>query len=100
VVTKRKVIWPQLSKQQLREAYNHIKKDAPASALKVRKSIVNATIELVNHPNKNAADKFKMDNDGSFRAFELFRYRIAYQVTETEIIILRVRHTSMEPLKY
>lgn len=38
--------------------------------------------------------------DGSFRANELHSYRIAYRITENEIIIVRVRHTSMEPKSY
>ena len=47
-----------------------------------------------------APDKYRINNDGSFRAYELHRYRIAYRLTEKEIIILRVRHTSMEPKQY
>ena len=45
-------------------------------------------------------DKYRKNNDGSFRAYELHRYRIAYRVTEKEIIIVRVRHTGMEPKQY
>jgi len=39
------------------------------------------------------------DNDGSFRAFEKYNYRVTYKVKETEIIIARVRHISREPLE-
>lgn len=45
-------------------------------------------------------DKYRMNNDGSFRAYELLRYRVSYQIIEKEIIIVRVRHTSMEPKQY
>ena len=100
MVKKRKVIWPDFSKQQLRKAYDHIKKDSLQNADKVRKAIVKSTTDLVDHPNKHPVDKFRSDNDGTFRAYELYHYRIAYQVTETEIIIVRVRHTSMEPVQY
>jgi len=100
VVKKRKLIWPQNPKHQLREAYDHIKKDSLVNADKVRNAIVAATLELRDHPNKYAVDKFKTNNDGTFRAFELFHYRIAYRVTDAEIIVVRVRHTSMEPLGY
>ena len=100
MVKKRRLIWPYDPKQQLRAAYNHIKKDSLKNADKVRKAIVQATLELREYPNKHAADKYKVNNDGTFRAFELYHYRIAYQVTETEVVILRVRHTSMEPLGY
>jgi len=97
---KRKLIWPAIAKQQLRNAYDHIKEDSPKNAYKVRNAIVAATMALREHPNKYTADKYKTDNDGTFRSFEIYHYRIAYQVTKTEIIILRVRHTRMEPLEY
>lgn len=45
-------------------------------------------------------DRFKFDNDGSFRAFEEFKYRVAYKITEDQIRILRIRHTSREPIEY
>ena len=97
---KRKIIWPLIPKQQLHEAYDHIKRESLQNADKVRYAIVAATLELSDHPNKHKTDKYKLNNDGSFRAFELFHYRVAYQVTDTEIIIVRVRHTRMEPKGY
>jgi len=100
MVKKRKLIWPYNPKHQLREAYNYIKKDSLKNADKVRQAIVSATLDLPDHPNKHAADKYKMNNDGTFRAFELYHYRITYQVTVSEIVIVRVRHTGMEPFTY
>jgi plasmid stabilization system protein ParE len=59
-----------------------------------------STQKLVANPEMNAADKYRKNNDRSFRAYELHHFRIAYKVTEKEIIIVRVRHTSMEPKQY
>ena len=39
-------------------------------------------------------------NDGSWRAFEKYRFRISYRVMEKEIRIVRFRHTSRTPLNY
>jgi len=101
MVKRRKIIWPAFAKQQLRQMYDHIRKDSPKNALKVRNAIVAATLELPEHPNMHPADKYRTSNEnGEFRAFELFHYRIAYQVTKESITIVRVRHTSMEPLSY
>jgi plasmid stabilization system protein ParE len=100
MVGNRKVIWPFISRQQLKEMYDHIKKDSLKNAESVRQIIISATKELVDFPHKYPPDKYKLNNDGSFRAFELFHYRICYQVTENEIIIVRLRHTSMKPLDY
>lgn len=100
MVTKLKIIWPPISQQQLRDAYNHIKKDSLQNADKVRKAIAAATNTLSNHPLKHPLDKYKVNNDGNFRAFELYHFRIAYQITQAAIVIVRVRHSSMEPLNY
>ncbi|WP_425474793.1 type II toxin-antitoxin system RelE/ParE family toxin [Niabella insulamsoli] len=59
-----------------------------------------STKNLSRNPKIHALDKYRKQNDGSFRAYEIYHYRIAYHVTDKEIIILRVRHTSMEPKDY
>jgi hypothetical protein len=41
-------------------------------------------------------DKYRKNNDGSFRAYEIYRYRI----TDKEIIVVCIRDTSMEPGEY
>lgn len=53
-------------------------------------------------PMRYPADKLRLDGDASFRAVELRRYRISYLVDEAagKVIIVRVRHTSREPLGY
>ncbi|WP_119080756.1 type II toxin-antitoxin system RelE/ParE family toxin [Chitinophaga alhagiae] len=52
---------------------------------------------LLTHPEQCAPDKYKLNNDGSFRAFELHRLRVSYRYTGREIRIVRVRHTRMNP---
>jgi len=62
--------------------------------------ILASTHELATSPKVYRPDKFKRDNDGNFRAYELHRYRIAYHMGKDEVTIVRVRHTSMEPQDY
>jgi len=57
-------------------------------------------VSCLPHPECYGPDKYKLNNDDTYRAFEKHRYRIAYRVLDTEIRILRVRHTSMEPQGY
>ena len=59
-----------------------------------------STRRLGANPEIYPPDKYRNNNDGSFRAYELHHYRIAYRITEKEIIITRMRHTSMEPKQY
>jgi plasmid stabilization system protein ParE len=66
----------------------------------VKNTILKTTKEVLENPNLFEQDRFKFDNDGSFRAFEKFKYRVAYKITNTQIRIIRIRHTSREPIEY
>jgi plasmid stabilization system protein ParE len=95
-----KIVWRKGALDHLRKHCEHIKKDSPQSAGKVRDTIFNMAESLKKNPGIHPLDKYKMDNKGDIRAFEKYHLRIAYQVTKSEIRIIRVRHTSRNPLKY
>jgi plasmid stabilization system protein ParE len=96
----REIRWPLLAQRQLWKAYQYILLDSYQNAEKVKNDILLSTRNLPANPEMYPPDKYRLNNDGSFRAYELHRYRIAYRITEKEIIIVRVRHTSMEPKQY
>jgi plasmid stabilization system protein ParE len=95
-----RVVWDEEARHQLRLIYEYIKLDSPRSAKKVRDDIVGIARKLASHPESHPADKYKTNNDGSFRAFEKHRYRVSYRIKEKEIRVLRIRHTKMTPLEY
>jgi len=95
-----KVNMVNVAASQLKHACAYIKKDSPKNSLKVKKDILSAFTALSLSPEKYPPDKYKRDNDGSYRAFELHHYRIVYRVLPAEIKILTLRHTSMEPIEY
>jgi plasmid stabilization system protein ParE len=80
--------------------FDFISSDSPQNALKVLGDIVAALNKAAHNPEFYGPDKYKKDNDGSYRAFEKHRYRIAYRFTDNVIRVLRVRHTSREPREY
>jgi plasmid stabilization system protein ParE len=94
------VIWRKLALKQLNKAYNYIKKDSLQSAKKVREEIFDTAERLKNNPEIYPLDKYRKNNNGTIRAFEVYNYRISYQIAKSEIRILRVRHTKREPLKH
>src|SRR5690606_35725362 len=98
--TKHVVVWDKPAYASLQKAYERIKKDSPANAEKVREGILKTARGLADHPEKYPPDKFKADNQGDYRAFEWFSYRVAIKVKKNEIIILRVRHVKQEPKEY
>ena len=95
-----KVAWSEDARQQLKAAYNYIKEDSSQNAKKIRSDIANIVSSLPLNPHKYPQDKYKLANDGSYRAFEKHKYRIVNRVLDREIRILRIRHTSIEPKNY
>ncbi|MDE3184856.1 MAG: type II toxin-antitoxin system RelE/ParE family toxin [Bacteroidota bacterium] len=94
------VVWNLNAKQELKRVYEYILKDSWQNAIKVRQEIIDAVLSLPEHPDKHPPDKHKINNDGTWRAFEIDRYRISYRVKKDQIRIIRLRHTSRSPLPY
>ena len=94
------VVWTKRSQQHLKKIYDYINRESPQNALKVINAITTAVAKTIANPEIYAPDKYKKDNDGSYRAFEKYSHRISYRFSKKVIRILRVRHTSMEPKKY
>ena len=92
------VVWSNSAKAELKKVYEYIGLDSLQNAQMVRDTLVDLTIDLPQHPEKYPSDKFKKDNDGSWRAFEKYHYRISYRIMKEEIRIVRLRHTSKSPL--
>ncbi len=99
-MVKKKVVWDTKAYLQLEKEHKFIKKKSVIAANKVRKSIRDTAKSLALHSDIYSLDRFKKNNDGNYRAFEKYSYRVTYKVKENQIIILRVRHTSREPLEY
>ncbi|HEX7845050.1 MAG TPA: type II toxin-antitoxin system RelE/ParE family toxin, partial [Chitinophagaceae bacterium] len=93
-------VWTKRSQLHMKQAYDHISKDSLQNAIKVLEDIVNAVNNVKANPEFYAADKYKKNNDGSYRAFEKNSYRIAYRFDNNVIRVLRVRHTGREPKNY
>ncbi|HEY0245017.1 MAG TPA: type II toxin-antitoxin system RelE/ParE family toxin [Mucilaginibacter sp.] len=90
-------VWSKRAKAELKKAYLYILLDSLQNAEAVRDDLIDLTIDLSEHPEKYPLDKFKKDNDGTWRAFEKHHYRISYRTTAQEIRIVRLRHTSKSP---
>jgi plasmid stabilization system protein ParE len=94
------VIWSKRSLSQLQDIYTYIEKESPKGAIKV----VNAVVSRINSLGEKAmmfeADRFKKNNDGSYRAIPVYTYRIVYKIKLNQVHILKIHHTSRLPKKY
>jgi plasmid stabilization system protein ParE len=78
-----------------------IKENSLQNAETVERNIQAKIDKLLKYPESCSPDKFKSFNPhNNYRAFELHRLRISYFVSDTEIRIVRVRHTSQTPRWY
>ncbi len=94
------VVWDKKALIQLNDTFDFLKTKSIISAKKVIIILLKLTDELSRDFEIYELDRFKLKNDGSFRAFEQYNYRISYRVTSNQIRILRVRHTSRNPKIY
>lgn len=94
------IVWRKKALEEFADIISYIAERSERGASIVEQSILNKITPLPTNPEMYAADELKSDNDGSYRAFTVFHYRVSYKIDSDRIYILRVRHTSREPLEY
>lgn len=92
--------WDNPAKVAFKRQIRHIAEDSIQNAEQVRQDIISIIDKIPGNPEKFPPDKFKITNDGSFRAFEKHSLRIAYCISTHQIRILRVKHVRQEPKPY
>ncbi len=99
-MVKRKITWTKTALNQFNSAIKYVRKTSPQNADEGKERILQKVNSLEDDILVHRKDPYKRNNDGTFLYFELLRYRVAYQVTDAELFIVSVRHTSMEPESY
>ncbi len=97
-----KLIWDRKALDHLKDILAYLETQS-AQAPKIVKTAILERLELIStNPLTSEADKLKDPLNEDFRAFVVFSYRVTYQIKtdNREIRVLRVRHTSREPLGY
>lgn len=92
--------WNRNALNQLIKAVEYIREESAQNAEKVKNEMLYEITGLATHPEKYPPDKYKLNNDGSFKAFELHRYRVSYRLWKKEVRIIRIRHTKRNPKNY
>lgn len=77
--------WNKKAILQFNNAVNYVAKGSISGAEKFGKDILEKISSLSYNPEIYSPDKYKVNNDGSFRAFEIHSYRVSYRFTESEI---------------
>jgi plasmid stabilization system protein ParE len=100
VKSKYEIIWDEDARKYFRTAIKYIKQESPQGAKTVRIEILKTVKSITSNPFIFEPDRFRKDNAGDFRAFTVFHFRITYRIDADHIQIVRMRHTSQEPLEY
>lgn len=100
VKKQRRIIWDDEAKLYLKQAIQYIKQESPQGAETVKRAILDHVAVLKNDALIYETDRFKTNNDGSYRAVTVFSYRTTHKITDTHILVLRLRHTSQNPIIY
>lgn len=97
-----KIIWDRKALDHFKDILTYLEKQSD-QAPKIVKGAIIARLDLIKtNPLISELDKLKDAPNKDFRAFVIFSYRVTYQIKSDakEIRVLRVRHTSREPLGY
>jgi len=99
---EKRIIWTRIAIDNLDHIYEYIFNTSKSKFIagKVIDQIYNSASMLCGNYEIYRLDAYKSLNDGSYRAYEIFHYRISYKVSTDEIFILSVKHTSMNPKLY
>jgi plasmid stabilization system protein ParE len=96
----KRIVWNKLAVKQFADAIAYIRSDSPQNAEKVKEDLLKEIEKLIAAHAIFSPDKYKLNNDGNYRAFEKFKFRVSYYVAKEEIRILRIRHTRRRPLSF
>ncbi len=86
-MANRTIRWNKIAFLQFIKAIEYIATDYIQNAEKVKAEILSQINRPKLYPEIHPPDKFKLKNNGNYRAFKLHRYRIAFHVSPVEIRI-------------
>lgn len=95
----RKVVWDKSVLYELDEMGEYLSGKS-IEATKIISTLVKLGNDLTIDAEIYNLDRFKINNDGSYRAFEKYHYRVSYRIIDFEVRILRIQHTSRNPKVY
>lgn len=94
-----RVRWDIQARQILKAIIEYIAIDSPEAAKNVRTALLKLTSSLSTNPEKYPKELLLEGHSENFRSLTKWHYKIIYEVTDEEVIIVYIFHTSQEPSK-
>jgi len=97
-----KIIWDRKALDHFKDILTYLEKQSDQAPKIVKTAIISRLDFIKKKTLICELDKLKDSPNKDFRAFVVFSYRVTYQIKSDlkEIRVLRIRHTSREPLGY
>lgn len=98
----KEVIWSPKALVQLESIHSDFfdRSKSLQIADKLINDIFDSSNILSSQPEMYPLDKYKTNNNGNYRAYEIYGYRISFRVTKLAVRIIRARHASRDPKVY
>ena len=96
------IIWDRNALNHFKEILDFLSKQNSQAPKIVKEGVLSRLDDVKKNALIFEIDKLKDSPNKEFRAFVIYSYRVTYQikVVSKEIRVLRIRHTSREPLGY
>lgn len=96
------VIWDRKALAEFKAILVYLNNQSSIASEIVKLKIFKQLTLIQINPRLAETDKLKSEPNLNFHAFVVFSYRLTYQIVEEQnlIRIVRIRHTSKEPLYY
>jgi plasmid stabilization system protein ParE len=95
----KEVIWSPKALGQLESIHSYVFERS--KSLQIADKLINEIFDssdiLGAQPEMFHLDKYKTNNKGNYRAYEINGYRITYRITKLDVRIIRARHASRDP---
>ena len=92
------ILWTKRGLKQYENLYRYIKERSLKGSESVKAEVFNKLSLIVSNPKIFEADRFRNNNDKRYRAFTVFHIRFTYRIKGKKIFIVKVIHTSQEPI--
>lgn len=98
-VKKYKVVWTNLALSSLENIRNYIEGRSPQGAITVATELNKIAKSLTNQPERHQRDPRFVKTSRNIRSVSKWNYKIVYEVTENQVIIVQIFDTRQDPGK-
>ena len=94
------VFWTSDAQKDFNEIVAYYKSQSNQAHKLVQKAILKTLSTAATNPFIFETDKLRTRLDENFRKFTIYHISVTYEIRKEKLFVLRLRHTSREPLSY